>query len=136
MQKTNAQAYREYLTSLEPNTKPIIKRSPKINDTLIYNETFESLWKIYPKKMDKRNSERKYKSRLKEGYDPEFLSRCIDNYLNSEDGNGKTIRDRDKHYIKSLAVFFGRDKIFLEFTEEKEEKQETQDENPLSDVLN
>ena len=59
------------------------------------------------------------------------------NYLDS--GTTEKVRDRDPQYIKSLAVFFGRDQHFLDYQKQKEpvpEEPYQEEDNSIANLLN
>lgn len=95
-----------------------------------YNIKYLALYDLYPKKTDKRSGERKYLL-LSKKYKHEEILRFIQNYL-------RTVSDREPEYIKSLAVFLGRDQHYLEYSDEesKEHHIEATKNNPINSLSN
>lgn len=87
----------------------------------VYSNDYIDIYTQYPKKTDKRRGEKVFKSLIKNGYSKSFLLQCVQNYLDS--GGNNRVRDRDPNYIKSLAVFLGPDRHFLEYSESSEPSQ-------------
>ena len=102
-----------------------------------YNNDYLDIYNKYPKRTEKMRGEREYKKLIKKGFAKEFLLQCVMNYLDS--GTTEKVRDRDPQYIKSLAVFFGRDQHFLDYQKQEEtvpEEPYQEEDNSIANLLN
>ncbi len=87
---------------------PVPKPQPKSKEA--YSEDFERFWGAYPRKVEKQRAWRCWKTRLREGFEPEMLIEAAENYA-AECRRAGT----DERYRKHAATFLGPDKPFLEW---------------------
>jgi predicted phage replisome organizer len=77
----------------------------------IYKERFESVWKLYPRKLGKDKAFNKFKKQIKNDIDYNNLIKAINNY-------NKYIKDKniEDSYIKHGSTFFNNDwKDYIDF---------------------
>lgn len=80
-----------------------------------YNDSFEEMWKIYPRKMEKARAYKCYNARLRSGYSEEELLKSVINYAKYCKEN-----NIEKKYIKHCSTFFSDSTPFIDFLEDKE----------------
>lgn len=96
-----------------------------------YSASFETFWKVYPRKVDKGQAYKKYQARLKDGFRPEELQEAAENYAMQ----CKKERTEQK-YIKHAKTFLGDATPFLEFIRKNPtEKQPYDESNPYAGML-
>ena len=83
-------------------TVPVAKSEPYSND-------FEDLWKLYPRKIEKKKSLRAYTARRREGSSHDDLLTATKNYA-------EACKGKDQKYIKHAATFFGPDEPWRDYT--------------------
>ena len=130
-EKDSAIIYNNISKSVNDTSNTSVSIAESISENISqhkYNDRYLDIWEIYPKKTDKRSGERKFLLLLKK-YSVEFLKGCVMNYLDS-------VRDREPDYIKSLAVFFGRDQHYLEYSEKEDEHMKVMDSEPDNSLKN
>lgn len=93
-----------------------------------YSISFESFWKVYPRKADKGQAYKKYQARLKDGFRPEELQDAAENYAR------KCAKEHtEQKYIKHAKTFLGDATPFVEFiTKRSEDKQPYDENNPYA----
>lgn len=101
-----------------------------------YTRNFEDFWRMYPRKLEKRNAFAKWNARLKEGISPADLMVAARNYGLAKAGT-------DPEFIKLPATFLGSKKPYEEWItgipeaerlEEKPQAPADPDGNPLAEV--
>ena len=85
----------------------------KVNNN-IYSLQFDSFWKIYPRKQEKKNAYKAYLARLNCGYTEEQLFEACKNYAEE----CKSLK-RDPQYIKLGATFLSVNEPFLDYLGDK-----------------
>lgn len=80
------------------------------NDRNTYTKNFETFWAAYPRKADKGQCYKKYKTRLKDGYSPDELLAAATAYAD------QCRRQRtEPQFIKHGKTFLGDSMSFTEF---------------------
>lgn len=82
-----------------------------------YTTEFESLYSDYPRRENKMQTFKNYKSCLKKHSHNELLQ-AVCNYSKEKKGT-------DRQYLKSSSNFFGRDAVYLDYLDENWEGQQT-----------
>lgn len=77
-----------------------------------YNDSFEEMWTIYPRKIGKARAYKCYQARLRSGYTEEELLRAAKNYENYCKKN-----NTEQKYIKYCSTFFSDSTPFVDFLE-------------------
>lgn len=80
------------------------------NNKNIYNVSFEELWKVYPRKVDKAAAYKQYRARLNSGYTEDELFNAVSNYAEE----CKKER-REENYIKHAKTFLGVNTPFVDY---------------------
>ena len=93
LQQTVATPYSN--NSIEPNTSEKIRRSP-------YSAEFEVLWKLYPRRENKKGTWDKFQATVKRGESPFDLIAAVENYATKVKAEGT-----EQRYILLGATFFG-----------------------------
>lgn len=83
----------------------------------IYCSHFEEVYKIYPRKGDKKKAYSCYNARLKSGYSEEELMTATKNYASY-----CKKEKREQKYIKLASTFFGVNEPFVDFLKGEEVK--------------
>lgn len=86
------------------NTKYLsnqITNGTKYNDQTSLTDRFENLWKMYPRKLGKKQSFESYKRVVKKGVTDDEIKQGIENYLKEIKIKGKTTQ-----YIKQGSTWF------------------------------
>ena len=84
-----------------------------INNTVdIYTPEFEKFWKMYPRKVVKREAFKHWNARLKEGVTVDELMTCLSNYCKQIQAD-----HTEEKYIKYPSGFLGKDRYFEQFKE-------------------
>lgn len=79
-------------------------------ERVCYPDTFETLWKEYPRKANKRGAFKAYEARLNEGVNEDDLMRAVTNYNRAcEDKN------TEERYIMHGATFFGPNRRYEDY---------------------
>ena len=82
----------------------------------VYSDDFEQLWKLYPRRVEKKKAYRVFSTRLKEKTTVEALTLATKNYANHcKNANTET------RYIKHPATFWGPDGHWEEWTDKRAE---------------
>lgn len=76
--------------------------------------SFEEFWKTYPRKVEKQKAYRVWKTRMREGVDPQTLIRTAANYAEAMKAKGTA-----QHFLKHPATFLGPDKPYEEWAQFK-----------------
>lgn len=76
----------------------------------IYVCSFEELWKIYPRKVNKGAAYKCYMARLHSGYSEEELLRATQNYARECE-----VEHTEQKYIKHASTFFGSSTPFVDY---------------------
>lgn len=100
----------------------------KGNASGAYSSSFESFWKVYPRKVDKGQAYKKYQARLKDGFKPEELQEAAQNYAN------QCAKDHtEQKYIKHAKTFLGDATPFIDFIKNRGQANKPYDEdNPYA----
>ncbi len=79
-------------------------------ERVCYPDTFETLWKEYPRKANKRGAFKAYETRLNEGANEDDLMRAVTNY-------NRTCKDKntEERYIMHGATFFGPNRRYEDY---------------------
>jgi len=101
------------------------RRSGKVSESDEVGQQFESLWKMYPKKLGKGQITRKCKETLlrEVGYDQ--MTRCIERYKDS-------IRGKDMQYVMHGSTFFHSG--YVDFLDENTDRYVPETEQKTSSV--
>lgn len=106
---------------VQMNTDAPKAQSAKRKSDAPYNDRFEELWKIYPRKKNKGKAYACYKARLNSGWSEDELFRATEEYA-------KECRREhtEERYIKLASTFFSSYAPFVDYLpkDEKEEKVE------------
>lgn len=90
-----------------------------------YPASFDEIWKIYPRKIEKKAAYKNYLTRLKEGWKTEELLEATKNYAIAMSG-------KDESFIKHGSTFFGPSTPFTDYLPKRiEEKPEAEHKNPF-----
>lgn len=79
-------------------------------EKMTYVNTFEDLWKEYPRKKEKSKAYKCYQARLKDGFSEEELLTAVKNY--AEECKKE---HREEKYIKLCATFLGPNTPFVDY---------------------
>mgnify|MGYP001104062924 FL=1 len=89
-----------------------------------YPASFESFWKVYPRKVDKGQAYKKYQARLKDGFRPEELQEAAQNYAD------QCAKDHtEQKFIKHAKTFLGDATPFIDFIRSRGQESKPYDEN-------
>ena len=112
---TRARKYRERqkkkksdVTVTSPSRYSNVPDTEGDKDKDIYTPKFETLWGLYPRKIDKRLAYKKYKATLNKGADYKDLQKATTNY-------GKAMAGKEKEHIKHGATWFGPNEPWKEW---------------------
>ena len=94
----------------EPLTQVSIGKVSIGKDNNIYCSHFEEIYKIYPRKGDKKRAFGCYQARLKSGYSEEELMTATKNYAEY-----CKKEKREQKYIKLASTFFGVNEPFVDY---------------------
>lgn len=83
--------------------------SKESNNTCVYSDDFEKVWKAYPRKKEKASAYKSYKARLKD-YTPDQLLLATQRYAEE-----CKILDTEDRYIKHGSTFFGPSLPFTDY---------------------
>ena len=104
-------------TPAEPE-KPQEKAQEKPKKASGYTPEFEEFWSAYPRKVEKGNAFKKYKTRLKDGYTDEQLITAAKSYrAECERNHTETV------YIKHPKTFLSDTKPFTDYLEQSTTEQ-------------
>lgn len=95
---------------LEEKNTGTKEEKPKKSKKAEYEVTFEELWKIYPRKINKGGAYKAYQARLNAGYSEEKLLQAVNNYAAECKKNGTL-----QKYIKHGSTFFGSSTPFVDY---------------------
>lgn len=97
-------------------------------ERMCYPDTFETLWKEYPRKANKRGAFKAYEARLNEGVNEDDLIRAATNY-------SRTCKDKntEERYIMHGATFFGPNRRYEDYL--KYEPQAKNENKPTSRLV-
>lgn len=87
------------------------KEQPKVETSNAYPDSFEEVWKIYPKRQNPSNKKKAYKawtSRIRAGHSDQEILDGTKSYASYCDSEGLT----GTRYVKDPATFFGPDEHF------------------------
>ncbi len=113
----------------EENKNNTLEHTVEHNMCVSYPDTFETLWKSYPHKVNKRGAFKAYKARLNEGVDEEELIKAAANYSSSCKAQKK-----EECYIMHGSTFFGPDRRYEDYL--KHEVPQPENENkPISRLV-
>lgn len=103
----------------QPEPEPEPKKKAK--RAIEYTPEFEEFWTLYPRKVEKENAFKKYKTRLKEGYTDEQLTQAAKNYRATCEAEHTETR-----FIKHPKTFLSDTKPFMDYLEhDTQERQNT-----------
>lgn len=103
----------------QPEPEPEPKKKAK--RAIEYTPEFEEFWASYPRKVEKENAFKKYKTRLKEGYTDEQLTQAAKNYRATCEAEHTETR-----FIKHPKTFLSDTKPFMDYLEhDTQERQNT-----------
>ena len=94
-----------------------IDKNSKDNNN-IYCVHFENVWKVYPRKSEKKKAYGCYKARLKEGYSEDELMQATVKY--AEECKKEK---REQRYIKLASTFFGVNTPFADYLSKNKDNQ-------------
>ncbi len=86
-----------------------------------YGPEFEEFWKIYPRKVDKGQAFKTYKSRIKDGFSPEDLKQAAEAYRRQCERE-----HTEQKFIKHAKTFLGTNLSFTEYIPKKAEPEQQQ----------
>jgi hypothetical protein len=96
----------------------------------IYTPSFESFWKVYPRKVEKKAAFQKWKARIKQ-YDPDTLIQAATAYAEKCRREGTPV-----NYVKHPATFLGPNEPFKDYltggSDNGEPKEHLREDKPAS----
>lgn len=104
-------------TKNEENNKNVKNEKNIIKHT--YPEAFEEFWRVYPRKAEKADAYKKYKTRLKDGFSEVQLLTAAKQY--AEECKQEK---REKRYTKQAKTFLSDSTPFLDYLEQTERSHE------------
>lgn len=106
------------------------KNDKKREEGSIYTPSFESFWKVYPRKVEKKTAFQKWKARIKQ-YDPDTLIQAATAYAEKCRREGTPV-----NYIKHPATFLGPNEPFKDYltggSDNGEPKEHLREDKPAS----
>ena len=117
--------------SINQSSPSIIKEGKEINEKkkIIYSDEFEKAWKIYPRKISKKDAHLKWCATIKKGYSYDELIKCVINY------QAYCIDlEYSEKFIKHMASFFGPKEHWKDFLIKKTVSK-LQKKGPLDDFM-
>lgn len=111
----NTKGQEEQTPPLENPEQPGGKQESK------YGPEFEEFWKIYPRKVDKGQAFKTYKSRIKDGFSPEDLKQAAEAYRKQCERE-----HTEQKFIKHAKTFLGTNLSFTEYIPKKTEPEQKQ----------
>ncbi len=78
--------------------------------TEAYTDAFQTFWRAYPKRVEKRKAWRCWKIRLRAGATADQMTAAAGNYARSVEG-------KDRQFVKHPSTFLGPDEPWREYVE-------------------
>jgi hypothetical protein len=84
-------------------------------DTSQYSETFKKFWQLYPRKLNKKGTYKKWKAQGKKGATVKEIMKATENYVKITEG-------KESQFVLHPSTFLGPDDRWQDYLEIKEQK--------------